>query len=100
MISGKIKRFLVAIVFLVFYFVIFTNFIPMIRSFIYSFVDANNNLFKLDIATTEYSVNETGNITVTTVYKTIDFTIFMKFLFEFTIAFIIPFGVLFIMFRR
>jgi hypothetical protein len=101
MVKRYVKGFVMAILFLIFYFVIFVNFAPQILSFINSFVDANSDMFKIRFKTQEFVYNATSNKTdILDKYITIDFTIFMKFLAGFVLYVIIPFGVIFILFKR
>ena len=89
-----------AILVLIFYFVIFVNFAPQIISFIESFVDANKDIFKINFKTQEFVYNATANKTdVIDKYVTIDFSILLKFIANFTLYVLIPLSVIFIMFK-
>jgi len=101
MVKRYVKGFVLAILFLIFYFVIFVNFAPQILSFINSFVDANADMFKVRFKTQEFVYNQTANRTdILDKYITIDFSVFMKFLAGFTLYVVIPFGVIFILFKK
>jgi len=92
-----VKRMLFAIIFIIFYFTIFINFAPQIRSYIYSFVDDNSEMFQLQVPRTKFIYNKTsGNITEIEETITIDLTTILKFTIDFILYIFIPFMVPFV----
>jgi len=92
-----VKRMLFAIIFIIFYFTIFINFAPQIRSYIHSFVDQNASMFQLQVPRTIFKYNKTtGNITEVEEVITIDLTTIMKFTIDFILYIFIPFMVPFV----
>lgn len=95
-----VRNFLVAILFLVFYFALFINFAPQIESFIESFVEANKDIFKIQFKTVEFEYNTTTNvIDQIEKYITIDLSILLIFILKFALYVFIPFMSIFILVR-
>ena len=95
-----VRNFLVAILFLVFYFVIFINFAQQIESFIESFVEANKDIFKIQFKTVEFEYNTTTKvIDQIEKYITIDLSILLIFILKFGLYVFIPFMSIFILVR-
>lgn len=92
-----IKKIVIAMLVLVFYFTILTPFIPQVQSFVNAFIQANSSLFKYNTTSVEYEyVN--GSIVQKQKIITIDYTTFMSFVFSFIIAFLPALVVLGILF--
>jgi len=82
-----IKKVVVSLMVLVFYFTILAPFLPSIQSFVNSFIIANANLFRYNTTSYEYEVVN-GSIVQKAKVVTIDYTTFMSFLVSLLIAFV------------
>ena len=92
-----VKKMLFAIIFIIFYFTIFINFAPQIRSYIYSFVDSNASMFQIQVPRTIFKYNSTThNVTEVQEIITIDLTTILKFMIDFILYVFIPFMVPFV----
>ena len=87
-----VKKLMVVMIFLVFYFTILLSFGDTILSFIESFVQDNENMFKYNATKVTYFYNETsGDIETKTEIETVNYAPLMVFVAHFVIEFVIPF---------
>lgn len=96
LVSRYVKRFIFAILFLVFYFVIFINFAPQILSFIESFVTANSDMFRFNVKLKEFSVVN-NTVVSEDKYVSIDLSMLLVFIANFFFYVVIPFGTIFVL---
>lgn len=101
MVSRAIKRLLAGILILVIYFSIFIPLSPQFLTLIESFVGRHSSIFKLNFPVTEFIHNTTTNTVEKVVrYVEVDISIVLIFTAYFLVYIVVPFGVVFSVFRK
>lgn len=95
------KRILSGILILILYFSIFIPLSPQFISLVESFVSRHSDIFTLRFPITEFVHNQTSNSIEKTVrYVEIDLSIVLVFITYFLVYLVVPFSVVFTVFRK
>ncbi|MEM4959019.1 MAG: hypothetical protein QXX12_03990 [Nanopusillaceae archaeon] len=101
MVSRAVKRILAGILILILYFSIFIPLSPQFISLVESFVSRYSDIFTLRFPITEFVHNTTSNSIEKTVrYVEIDLSIVLVFITYFLVYLVVPFSVVFTVFRK